>query len=251
MSTHFDAYDFAEWYWNISLSDGGSVSINKYLIAIASAALTGKQANITNLFTAAVAARLGPKSGPFARAKIGKATPEDFSHIFDMGVESGHFDKLKTTPQKWADANVGVDCTGFAVAYYDTIGLLEITRGVYSGGVGCPWLLSTARKNKHPTMTDVLIWDFGDVEADDMILWMYAGGKESRSPGHISIVWDTDSATSILYCAESSGSPDNSGHYGPRHTERLWKGVKGSGAGKYVDLGGAAVIIVRPPARFP
>jgi hypothetical protein len=158
---------------------------------------------------------------------------------------------LKTTPQQWADSNLGVDCTGFAIAYFDALDRLAIGKGVYSGGVSCPWLLNTARKNKSSDASDVLIWDFGDIEQDDIILWMYASGKESRSPGHISIIYDVDPATSILYCAESNGSADKSAHSGPRYTERVWGGTKGSGGGKYIELDKGAVIIVRPPTRFP
>jgi hypothetical protein len=251
MGTHFDAYDLVQWYWGIPIPGGGDVSINKYLINHPSTELTRKQTSIASLYTAAAASRLSPRSAPFGRAKIGKATTQDFEHILGLGVDSGHFEKLKTTPQQWADSNLGVDCTGFAVAYFDVLDRLAIDKGVYSGGVSCPWLLSTARKYKSPGASDVLIWDLGDVEQDDIILWMYASGKESRSPGHISVICDTDSSTNILYCAESNGSADKSGHSGPRYTERVWGGTKGSGGGKYIELDKGAVIIVRPPTRFP
>jgi len=187
----------------------------------------------------------------FNRARIGKATPQDFQHILSLGVASGHFDKLKTSPQEWADANLGIDCTGFAIAYYDYVDQLSIDKPPYSGGVSCPWLLTTTRKNKRPGMTDVLIWDFDDIEEDDIILWMYASGKESRSPGHISVIYDTDASTNTLYCAESNGSADKSGHAGPRYTQRVWGSVKGSGGGQYIELDKGAVVIIRPPVRFP
>jgi hypothetical protein len=251
MSTNFDASDLVEWYWGIPIPGGGNVSINKYLINHPSTELTRKQTSIASLYTAASGSGLSPRAAPFGRAKIGKATPEDFEHILGVGSDSGYFEKLKTTPQQWADSNLGVDCTGFAVAYFDALDRLAIGKGVYSGGVSCPWLLGTARKNNSSGDSDVLIWDFDDIEQDDIILWMYASGKESRSPGHISIIYDVDSATNLLYCAESNGSADKSAHSGPRYTERVWGGAKGSGGGKYIELDKGAVIIVRPPTRFP
>ena len=251
MGTYFDAYDLVQWYWGIPIPGGADVSINKYLINHASSELTRKQTSISNLYTAATAARLSPRMAPFGRAKIGKATPEDFEHILKLGVDSGHFAKLKTTPQQWADSNLGVDCTGFAIAYFDALDRLAIGRGPYSGGVSCPWLLATARKNKPAGASDVLVWDIDDIEQDDIILWMYANGVESRSPGHISVICDVNSSSQLVYCAESNGSADKSGHSGPRYTERVWGGMKGSGGNKYIELDKGAVVVVRPPTRFP
>jgi hypothetical protein len=158
---------------------------------------------------------------------------------------------LKTTPQQWADSNLGVDCTGFAIAYFDALDRLAIGKGVYSGGVSCPWLLNTARKNKSSDASDVLIWDFGDIEQDDIILWMYASGKESRSPGHISIIYDVDPATSILYCASRMAAQTSLPIRGRATPSVSGGGTKGSGGGKYIELDKGAVIIVRPPTRFP
>jgi hypothetical protein len=250
MATNFTAYDMVQWYWDIPVERDANVSINKYLINHASTALTTKQTNVQNLYSAALVRKLSPRMAAFSRAKIGKATPTDLGHILSLGVASDHFDKLKTTPQAWADANLGVDCTGFAIAYFDTLDSLSIDKGVYSGGVSCPWLLGTARKQKKPGTGEVLVWDIADVSEDDIILWMYANGKESRSPGHISIVYDVDASTNTLYCAESNGSVDRSGHAGPRYTQRSWGGVKGSGAGQYIELDKGAVVIIHPPT-FP
>jgi len=251
MGQFANGYDLVQWYWDIQVQDSDSVSINKYLINYPSDALTAKQTRIAQIYSEATAQRLSPRLAPFGRAKIGKATPEDFEYILSLGVASGYFKKFKTSPQKWADDNLGVDCTGFAVAYYDYISQLSIDTSPYSGGVSCPWLLDKARRNKKSGMADVLIWSFDDIEEDDMILWMYASGKESKSPGHISIIYDSNASTKTLYCAESNGSGDKSGHSGPRITERIWGGVKGTGGGQYVELDKGAVLIVRPPDSFP
>jgi hypothetical protein len=251
MGIYANGYDLVQWYWDIQVQDSDSVSINKYLINHPSDELSAKQAKITQIYLDATAKQLFPRSVPFGRAKIGKATPEDFEYILSLGVTSGYFKKLKTSPQKWADENLGIDCTGFVIAYYDYISQLSIDKSPYSGGVGCPWLLDKARRNKDPRMTDVLIWNFDDIQEDDMILWMYASGKESKSPGHISIIYDTNASTKTLYCAESNGSIDKSGHSGPRITQRIWSGVKGSGGGQYIELDKGAVVIVRPPDSFP
>jgi hypothetical protein len=190
---------------------------------------------------------LSPQEGPFTRANCGKVSPADCEHILAMAVESG---VLKPeNAQAWADRNLGVDCTGFAVAYYDWLGLIDIER--YSGGASCFTLLSKAKKNNRPPDGGPLIWDLDDVQADDMILWMNEAQVETRSPGHIALIYDIDRDLEILYTAESNGANDGHGHYGPKITERTWGGLNPGKGPRYLRLGKSdQVIIVRPPGTF-
>jgi hypothetical protein len=237
------AKDLTWDYWSVPAGDD-TVSINKYKIAGSYGGKKGdlQNAKIDAVLAAATAKGKGPRSGVFVRAKNGKASPADFEHIFDMALKSGHL--KQEALQGWADDNLGVDCTGFAVAYLDSLGLIDRTK--YSGGTSCPWLLGQARlAGKKNGIASALIWEFGDVAADDLILWMYDTGQETRTPGHISVVSKVKTSGQVLLCAESSGELDDSGHSGPRIKDRPWSGVKSVGGKKYVDLNGAQVIIVR------
>jgi hypothetical protein len=198
------------------------------------------------VLSAATAKRLSPQDGPFARANAGKVSPSDCEHILTMAVDSGAVKRENIQP--WADKNLGVDCTGFAVAYYDWLGLIDIER--YRGGASCFALLSKAKKNNRPSDGGPLLWELDDVHADDMILWMNEAQVETRSPGHIALIYEVDYDAGILYTAESNGANDGNGHYGPKITERTWGG-RSSSSPHYVQLGkGDKVIVVRPPPLF-
>lgn len=237
------ADDFVDDYWNISVGSS-TVSINKYLIGgkFGGEALKTKQSNIQKVYDVAGAKGLARRAACFGRAKIGKASPDDLEHILNLGVKAKLFGE--DDAQDWADRNLGVDCTGFAVAYLASEGYINLDK--YSGGVSCPFLFDKAKRSAKANGDDSpLVWDLDDVQPDDMILWMYDNGVETRSPGHISIVYDTDQDN--LLCAESNGSDDGAGHSGPRLTTRKWKGKKSVGGKTYVDLDGAQVIVVRTP----
>lgn len=252
MAEQFDASDLVNWYWTISVPGGPEVSINKYLIGgrFGGAAAATKAAAVGRVFDAAAKKRLGPQRAAFERAKIGKGTPWDLEHVLSMAIGSGAVQA--SALQGWADGNLGVDCTGFAVAHFACLGLIDLDgrHAALSGGAGCPYLLEQARRHKTRTLSSHLLWDLNELQADDMVLWMYAGGKESKSPGHIAIVVDVDVDAQRVYCAESNGSPDSGGHSGPRRNVRVWGGVKGQGSTKYVELDKGAVIFVRTPPRF-
>jgi hypothetical protein len=66
--------------------------INKSLINHAWPALTTKQTNVQNLYSAALARKLSPHMAAFNRAKIGNATPTDLGRILSLDVPSDHFD---------------------------------------------------------------------------------------------------------------------------------------------------------------
>ncbi len=241
------AEDFVEDYWAV---EAGSVmvSINKYLIAgrFAVAGADAKEAQRQKVYRLASQQKLGPDTGAFARARNGKVSPDDCAHILSLAVDSGAV--KEDDLQQWADANLGVDCTGFAVAYYDTIGLIDLEK--FSGGASCPYLLDKAKRNHNASDGGPLIWSIEDIQSDDMILWMYENGVETRSPGHISIVYDYDEDHNILYCAESNGAHDGQGHWGPQLKDRKWGGEKSISGRRCIDLDRGSVIVVRPPDRF-
>ncbi len=111
-------------------------------------------------------------------------------------------------------------------------------------------IYSTRRRGITKSDDGPLTWSIEDVQSDDMILWMYENGVESKSPGHISIVYDVDEDRTILSCAESNGANDGQGHWGPKLTERTWGGEKSVGGRRGINLDGGHVIVVRPPDQF-
>ena len=240
---------FVDWYMKLEVgtSEWGTttVSLNKYMIG---ADTTSEKAQARNAVLAAARRKqLSPRQGPFTRANNGKVSPADCEHILSMAVDSGAVKRENI--QAWADKNFGVDCTGFAVAYYDWINLIDIEH--YSGGASCFALLNKAKNNHRPADGGPLIWDLGDVQADDMILWMNEAQVETRAPGHIALIYDIDSDAGILYTAESNGANDGHGHYGPKITQRNWVGPHSGGGPRYIQLGKSdKVIIVRPPPKF-
>jgi hypothetical protein len=123
----------------------------------------------------------------------------------------------------------------------------------YNGGASCFTLINQARKNNRASDGGPLVWDLGEVEPDDMIIWMNEAHVETRTPGHIAVVYEVDSAKGIIRAGESNGADDGHGHYGPKLTERTWDGVRGGGKAepRYVQLGKSnKVVFVRPPPTF-
>lgn len=241
------ADEFVDFYLNLNVEISESitlnVSLNKYMIG-------HHDSNERNAVqNAAAAKRLSPEQASFTRASNGKVSPADCEHILVMAVGSGVVKRDRSSIQAWADRNLGVDCTGFAVAYYDYIDLIDMGR--YNGGASCFTLLNKAKRNNRSSDGGPLIWELDDVAADDMILWMNDAQIETRSPGHIAVVYDVDYNLGIIYTAESNGANDGDGHYGPKITQRTWVGKnEGKGPG-HVRLGKSdKVIIVRPPGAF-
>jgi hypothetical protein len=240
------AEDFVDRYMNLEVEVNEwtaiNVSLNKYAIGYHES----RERNAVQ--NAAKAKQLAPMQAPFARANSGKVSPADCEYILTMAVDSGVVKRERSSLQAWADKNLGVDCTGFAVAYYDDIDLIDIDK--YNGGASCFTLLNRAKKNNRPSDGGPLIWELDNVEIDDMILWMNDAQVETRSPGHIALIYDIDYNLGILYTAESNGANDGHGHYGPKITERKWVG-KNQSKPHYIQLGKSdKVIIVRPPSNF-
>ncbi len=241
------ADEFVDWYMNLSIEINEwvtiNVSLNKYMIGHHDSSERNAVQNT------ATTKRLSPMQAPFTRASNGKVSPADCEHILTMAVDSGVVKRERSSIQAWADKNLGVDCTGFVVAYYDYIDLIDIGR--YNGGASCFTLLNKAKHNNRPSDGGPLIWELDDVAVDDMILWMNDAQIETRSPGHIAVIYDIDYDLGILYTAESNGANDGHGHYGPKITQRTWVGKNQGNGPHYIQLGKSdKVIIVRPPAKF-
>jgi hypothetical protein len=238
------ADDFVDDYMNLDVGSV-TVSLNKYMIGADYSSPKAKARQAVQW--TAKQKGLSPDANAFARANCGKVSPDDCEHILGLALDCGLVKESEL--QAWADKNLGVDCTGFAVAYYDDIGLIDINK--YNGGASCFALLNGAVNNNRPGDGGPLIWSLDDVEEDDMILWMTDARTETRSPGHISVVYDIDTDRNILSCAESNGANDGNGHFGPKLVDRTWGGEQKGNGGRYVLLGKSdKVIIVRPPSNF-
>jgi hypothetical protein len=247
-----DASDFVDRYWNLSVDAdmpnapfNATVSINKYLIAT-QGNISQIRANQWTVISTARQKGITIDDGVVARLRNGKGSPDDMELVLGAGVESGALKADEQALQRWADANLGVDCTGFAIAYLVEIGVLE-WNGTLNGGAGCPWIYQNiAKKNwvLHKYADQPEIWNTDDMQADDIILWMQSGGgPETKSPGHISVVVDV--GDNGLDCAESNGADDGDGHSGPQNTVRQLSATK-TGGGKRWWQHGSGVIVVRP-----
>ncbi len=247
-----NASDFVDRYWNLSVDADmpnapfhADISINKYLIA------TQKNIGDIRSHQSAVIAKIRQKGiafdgGAAARLANGKGSPDDMELILSAGVESGALKADQPALQHWADANLGVDCTGFVIAYLVEIGVLQ-WNSTLNGGAGCPWIYQNIGKKNwqlRKYADEPEIWKTSDIRADDIIMWMKSGGgPETRSPGHISLVVDVDSAG--VDCAESNGAEDGEGHWGPRNQTRMLGTVQSGGGKKWWQLN-AGVIVIRP-----
>ncbi|MGL4494663.1 MAG: hypothetical protein ACRCXM_03575 [Beijerinckiaceae bacterium] len=233
--------DYVGEYHNISVGDE-TISINKYMIGDHSVDEGGRKRSA--VLSAAQKQNKYVIKNAFRRANYGKVSAEDCQHILDLAVSTGTVKPADL--QKWADACLGVDCTGFAVAYFSAIGRIDIDK--YVGGAGCHFLVDRAIKGA-AAGTAVMVWDLDDVSVGDMVIWMTEKRVETRRPGHIALV--SYVMPNQLVIAESSGAPDLSGHRGPKNNTKLWNGIKKENGTRYISIGKQdQVIIVRPPAAF-
>lgn len=237
--------DWVDRYWNVPVGDT-TVSINKYMIGIHT---TGPGANKRNLVQQEAARKgLFVNKKAFFRASMGKVSPSDCEHILNLVLKTGK--ATEGTIQAWADLCLGVDCTGFVVAYYDEMKRISIDK--YAGGTSCPFLVTAAKKGKPPGLPSALIWDFDEVRTGDMVVWMTDKMLETRKPGHIALVSYTNVIPGALLIAQSNDANDGSGHFGPKHSRLGWDEIKTSADGKYIRVDGTGrVIVVRPPAWIP
>ena len=197
-----------------------------------------KQANIDRVRSRAAAQHKQVHAGAFARCRVGKATPGDMEHVLNLGVETGVIPFNQAAVQRWCDANLGVDCTGFVYAYFadrGVLGMANITN------YGCHAFLRDARqRNRNP-----FVWSSSDVQPDDILLWMNDHGTETKRPGHIAVVYGfTGTGVSI---AQSPGSSDGHGHSGPQLTEIQWPSQRITKDGGECLNYGSGIVCVRCP----
>lgn len=118
----FSPADLVELYWNVPAGDT-SVSINKYMIGDQRG--TSKALQRQKVYDTALRKSLDVDRNAFTRSHMGKVSPSDCEHILGLALDTGVVKEVDI--QDWADANLGVDCTGFAVAYYNELGRINPT----------------------------------------------------------------------------------------------------------------------------
>jgi hypothetical protein len=249
-------------YWTIPVQaqpPGGPafstvVSCNSYLMNVAhgdasphAEQVRARQREIDRVMDEARRRRVPmPSSDAIARTRYGKGLPSDLQGVLLAGVRAGALPADARALQRWADATLGVDCTGFASAYFVSIGHMS-TRHVTNAGAG--YFYAAARRLREVVApgTPVEVQSVEDVRADDVILWMFPGGRqETKRPGHIAVVHGR--ARDVLLCAESSGANDGRGHAGPRLSEKHLTPVDARRPGffRVGPLDHDRVIVIRP-----
>jgi hypothetical protein len=221
-------------YWTIPVHalppDGRAfsavVSCNSYLMNVghgdtspSAERVRARQGEVDRVMAEARRRRVPmPSSDAIARTRYGKGLPSDLQGVLVAGVAAGALPTEARALQRWADANLGVDCTGFASAYFVSVGHMS-TRHVTNAGAGYFYTRAGQLRDVVAPGTPVEVASVDDVRADDVILWMFPGGRqETRRPGHIAVVYGR--TRDALLCAESSGASDGRGHSGPRLSEK-------------------------------
>jgi hypothetical protein len=256
MAARFFANDYVRYYWNLSVnatSPSGSavncqISCNKYLMNVATPGVQAMQAGISSLLAAAQAySRRDPnltvRTGAFGRTRVGKGTPGDMEHVLNCGVACGALRTTEAELQRWSDAHLGCDCTGFASAYFSYLGVMPIADSV---NAGCHYFRTLAMRNNPG---NAFVWDFEAISRDDVLLWMDESGTETKRPGHIAVVYGTHPAGEILV-GESSGADDGDGHRGPRLNAKRWAEPTGRSGHRKIPIG-EGVVIVRVKRLMP
>jgi hypothetical protein len=190
-----------------------------------------------------------------ARVQYGKGTPEDMETVLKAGLLCGKM--IAYGPERpgqyvaavFAASYFGIDCTGFANAYFFTNGKMSAGDVVKNWwDLSCPGLYNYARNHGNQ-----IFWTPQEIAAnrgDAVVVWMVqtkgGGCEETRKPGHISVVnevtVDGDGAT--LDCYESNGGAP---HDDPRNTTRVLSKVVDDSTGKYwLTSGNEKVLIIRP-----
>src|SRR5260370_34628811 len=100
-----------------------NVSVNKYLIATQSNIAT-IQANQQRIVSMANRQGITIDNAIATRLKYGKGSPEDVELLLSRGVESGALPPDQQALQRWADANLALDCPGLESASLGEIAAL-------------------------------------------------------------------------------------------------------------------------------
>jgi len=252
MAARLLADDFVRRYWNLYASAAAppaAISCNRYLINVASAntsdfavRIREMQAGIANVMSRAQTysrshSDLEVRSAAFGRTRVGKGAPEDMEHVLNAGVTCGALPSAQLQLQQWADRHLGCDCTGFASAYFSYLGVMPVADSV---NAGCHYFRTLAIRNN--TASNAFVWDFDDVSADDVMLWMDESGSETKHPGHIAVIYDKRPGQLLI--AESSGADDGAGHRGPHLNTKPWAEATGPRGHRKLPIG-EGVIIVR------
>jgi hypothetical protein len=178
-------------------------------------------------------------NGAFNRAGYGKASPDDFEHILSVAVSYGKLPGATTDLQKFADEYFGVDCTGFACAFWRT------HAGMAALDAGCPYLYGVAKGASR------VVWDANDIASGDALIWgevKNGSFVELKKPGHISLVDEVvavSDKTVVICCCESNGSAGDD----PRETTRVLKVTPADSNGEHyweTDPGKERVVVIRP-----
>jgi len=260
------ADDFVDDYWNLDVTGthptSGPVrfmiSCNKYFMNMAKPkdydtnpksqksydAVTNKQAHVGQILAVAQGKKMVVSPSTFVKVEVGKGGPDDMEEVLSTGIDTGVLAADRAKVQAWADIYIGVDCTGFVGNYFaDSIS----PTGMAISNISCPWYFNLAIKNNGGKKDQALIWDFDEIEEDDVLLWMNEAGVETKKPGHIAVVYDTQERgdSKVLLVAESSGASDNQGHSGPRLNEKIWGPIQGAAGSRSIRIG-EGVIVIRP-----
>jgi hypothetical protein len=138
----------------------------------------------------------------FSRVGYGKGAPADMEHVLAVGLAYGRIKPSRDDLQRFADANFGVDCTGFACSFYRTRAGMPVGRF----DVGCGTLFKEAiARYDVPTEAQY-------IRTGDALIWgqVVNGGFQEKTPapGHISLIDAVVSRTADqveLSCRESNG----------------------------------------------
>lgn len=225
-----------------------TASCNRYLMNVPTDAVKAMQLNISKVEAAARAKKgVYVDANAFGRTKVGKGLPSDMEHVLEAGLASGAIPDDQVKFAKWADENLGIDCTGFVSAYHFLCGQMRLGDSVNAGSA---YFRSMALR-RNPG--HAYVWKLEDVEPDDVMVWMKEDGHETKKPGHIAMIYGTRGSTLLI--AESSGAPDGMGHRGPRLNQKEWKDpVKMSP--RYLPINEGVIIVKTinrwtPPLQLP
>ncbi len=267
--------EFRDWYTNLTVNtintSGGSVyftglHVDTYAMNKPAAQTAGQLAIDAIRQTAAAKNKSFQTSArdslgwavqldnaAFNYAKLFRGTPAQLEHILSVGIQCGYFrSPTQQSLQKFIDDSFRTDCVGFVSSYFRHTRGADFFKWDDVANHGCGPFYDKAKANGYFNWYPSEIWQ------GDVILWMLENRKETRTPGHISLVQSvvgpsTPGGPYELTCVESNGATGKD----PRETKRIikaatggqdeegdyiyWKGPDGS---SYLELGDGSKVIV-------